>query len=123
MKGTSKMSTEARKEPSRVSLVNELSRSIEERIAWFHQMQETQPVRYRPEYNLWEVFRYKDVIHKRSAGLETTREQLQAKLEAKHKQQQRCTLPKARDYKDFQSELEILIQQWGRRIFRTKETL
>jgi cytochrome P450 len=24
-------------------------------------MQETQPVRYRPEYNLWEVFRYEDV--------------------------------------------------------------
>jgi cytochrome P450 len=24
-------------------------------------MQETQPVRYLPEYNLWEVFRYKDV--------------------------------------------------------------
>jgi cytochrome P450 len=24
-------------------------------------MQETEPVRYRPEYNLWEVFRYKDV--------------------------------------------------------------
>jgi cytochrome P450 len=24
-------------------------------------MQETQPIRYRPEYNLWEVFRYKDV--------------------------------------------------------------
>jgi cytochrome P450 len=25
-------------------------------------MQENEPVRYRPEYNLWEVFRYKDVL-------------------------------------------------------------
>jgi cytochrome P450 len=24
-------------------------------------MQETQPVHYRPEYNLWEIFRYKDI--------------------------------------------------------------
>jgi len=55
------MSAGARKEPSRISLVNELSPSIEERIAWFHQMQETEPVRYRPEYDLWEVFLYKDV--------------------------------------------------------------
>jgi hypothetical protein len=59
-------------------------------------------------------------LRKRSAGLETTREQLQVKLEAKNKQQQRCTLPKARDYKDFQSELEILIQQWGKKNIRDK---
>ena len=35
--------------------------AIERRVAWFHHMQETQPVRYRPEHNLWEVFHYKDV--------------------------------------------------------------
>ncbi len=44
-------------------LVSEGGPSIESRVAWYHHMQETQPVRYRPEYNLWEVFRYQDVQH------------------------------------------------------------
>jgi hypothetical protein len=55
------MSTEMPIGPSRDSLVSQLGPSIESRVAWFHHMQETQPVRYRPEYNMWEVFRYKDV--------------------------------------------------------------
>ena len=41
--------------------ISELDSSIESQIAWYHQMQETQPILYHPEYNLWEVFRYKDV--------------------------------------------------------------
>jgi cytochrome P450 len=41
--------------------VRELGSSLEERLLKFHYMQETQPVHYRPEYNLWEVFRYKDI--------------------------------------------------------------
>src|SRR5437667_45868 len=55
------MSTEISKKMSRHILACEPSSSLEERVAWFHHMQETQPIRYRPEYNLWEVFRYKDV--------------------------------------------------------------
>jgi cytochrome P450 len=42
-------------------LYRELGPSIESHIAWYHEMRETQPVRYRPEHNLWEVFRYKDI--------------------------------------------------------------
>jgi cytochrome P450 len=42
-------------------LIRDLGSSIESQIAWFHHMQETQPIRYRPEHDLWEVFRYKDV--------------------------------------------------------------
>jgi cytochrome P450 len=34
---------------------------MEEQAAWYHEMQEKQPVRYRPEYDLWQVFRYQDV--------------------------------------------------------------
>src|SRR5437763_3406743 len=49
------------KELSKMTLIKELDPSIESRVVWFRHMQETQPVRYRPEYNLWEVFRYKDV--------------------------------------------------------------
>ena len=45
----------------KATLVEELIASNEPRISWYHRMQETQPVHYRPEYNLWEVFRYKDV--------------------------------------------------------------
>ncbi len=55
------MSTEMHKKVSRSDLLRELVYPLEERLAWFHHMQETQPVHYRPEYNLWEVFRYKDV--------------------------------------------------------------
>jgi len=48
---------------SRYILDKELSASsMEERVAWFHRMQKTQPVHYRPEYDMWEVFRYKDVL-------------------------------------------------------------
>jgi cytochrome P450 family 109 len=49
------------KEISRNILGSESGPSIESLVAWYHQVQQTQPVRYRPEYNLWEVFRYKDV--------------------------------------------------------------
>jgi hypothetical protein len=55
------MSTKASKGVSRDILLSELDPSIESQIAWFHHMQETQPMRYRPEYNLWELFRYKDI--------------------------------------------------------------
>jgi cytochrome P450 len=55
------MSMETPKEVSRNILRSELASSVESRVAWYHQMQETQPIRYRPEYNMWEVFRYKDV--------------------------------------------------------------
>src|SRR5579864_4125755 len=49
------------KEVSRMTLIKELDPSLESRISWFQHMQKTQAVRYRPEYNLWEVFCYKDV--------------------------------------------------------------
>jgi cytochrome P450 family 109 len=53
---------EMQKEVSRSILDQELSdSSTESRVVWFQHMQETQPIRDRPEYNLWEVFRYKDV--------------------------------------------------------------
>ncbi len=55
------MSEEIRKEVSRDVLASELGSSVESHIAWYQQMQAKQPVRYRPEYDLWEVFRYKDV--------------------------------------------------------------
>lgn len=55
------MSTDMQKEVSRNILLRDLGTSIESRVSWYHQMQENQPVRYHPEYNLWEVFRYKDV--------------------------------------------------------------
>jgi cytochrome P450 family 109 len=35
--------------------------SPEAQAAWYRMMQETQPVRYQPDYDLWEVFRYDDV--------------------------------------------------------------
>lgn len=35
--------------------------SPEAQAAWYHTMQETQPVRYQPDHDLWEVFRYEDV--------------------------------------------------------------
>ena len=55
------MSTEMPQGVTRNLLVSELDPSIESQVAWFHHMQETQPIRYRPEYNLWEMFRYKDI--------------------------------------------------------------
>jgi cytochrome P450 len=61
IKDTNNMSKEMPNRPSRNILYGELGASIESRVAWYHHMQETQPVRYRPEYDLWEVFRYEDV--------------------------------------------------------------
>ena len=55
------MSMETEKRPSRDALRSEAGISVESRVAWFQHMQKTQPVRYRPDDNLWEVFRYKDV--------------------------------------------------------------
>ncbi len=56
------MSKKMHKEVSKYAINNEiLTFSREERHAWFHHMQETQPVYYHPEYNIWQVFRYKDV--------------------------------------------------------------
>ncbi|MEV0618283.1 cytochrome P450 [Nonomuraea sp. NPDC050404] len=47
--------------PTRELLFPELSDSIEARIAWFQRMQREEPLRFRPDHNLWEVFRYADV--------------------------------------------------------------
>ncbi|BAJ32821.1 MULTISPECIES: cytochrome P450 [Kitasatospora] len=47
--------------PTRELLFPDLSDDIDARIAWFQHMQKNQPLRFRPEYNLWEVFRYEDV--------------------------------------------------------------
>src|SRR5436305_15163392 len=55
------MSIGRQNEPLGSRLVRALGPSTEERQAWFHHMQETQPVRYHPASHLWEVFRYKDV--------------------------------------------------------------
>ncbi|MEV4114450.1 cytochrome P450 [Nonomuraea sp. NPDC049695] len=55
--------TSTSSKPTRDLLFPELSDSIEERISWFQQMQKNEPLRFRPEYNLWEVFRYEDVNH------------------------------------------------------------
>jgi cytochrome P450 len=55
------MSMEMQKEVFGNTLESGSGSSTEERLAWFHHMQETQPVHYRPESNWWEVFRYKDV--------------------------------------------------------------
>ena len=49
------------KSVSRDVLLSELDPAIESQIAWFHHMQKTQPIRYRPEYNLWELFLYTDI--------------------------------------------------------------
>lgn len=56
------MDVEMQRKVSREIIINELASSTEERVAWFHHMQETQPIRYRPEYNMWEVYRYKDAL-------------------------------------------------------------
>jgi len=57
------MSTEKQRQLSRDLLRSELGTSHESQVAWYHHMQQTQPLRYRPEYDLWEVFRYDDVRH------------------------------------------------------------
>lgn len=49
--------------PTRDLLFPELSDSIEARISWFQHMQKNEPLRFRPEHDLWEVFRYEDVTH------------------------------------------------------------
>ncbi|MEU5697200.1 cytochrome P450 [Actinosynnema sp. NPDC020468] len=53
--------TETSGKPTRDLLFPELSDSIDARIAWFQRMQRDEPLRFRPEYDLWEVFRYEDV--------------------------------------------------------------
>ncbi|TMC15634.1 MAG: cytochrome P450 [Chloroflexi bacterium] len=60
-KDSENMSMDMQNAPSKRAIVSELSASLEERIVWYHHMQETQPVRYRPEHNMCEVFRYGDV--------------------------------------------------------------
>jgi cytochrome P450 family 109 len=55
--------TSSPSKPTRDLLFPELSDSIESRIAWFQHMQKNQPLRFRPEYNLWEAFRYDHVQH------------------------------------------------------------
>lgn len=37
--------------------------SPEAQATWYRMMQETQPLRYQPEYDLWEVFLYDDIQH------------------------------------------------------------
>ncbi|UUV31900.1 cytochrome P450 [Amycolatopsis roodepoortensis] len=53
--------TSTSSKPTRDLLFPDLSDSIEERIAWFQHQHRVEPLRHRPEYNLWEVFRYEDV--------------------------------------------------------------
>ncbi len=55
------MSREMPNQLSRDLLRREPGPSLESQVAWYHHMQETQPIRHRPEYHLWEMFRYKDV--------------------------------------------------------------
>ena len=43
------------------SLTGAKDSSPESQSAWYRTMQETMPVRYQPDYDLWEVFRYDDV--------------------------------------------------------------
>lgn len=47
--------------PLRKLLHQDMGNTPEERAAWFRQMQETRPVSFQPEYDLWEVFRHADV--------------------------------------------------------------
>ena len=56
----------ARKElniPLTAGFQAEMGNTSESRAAWFHSMQETQPIRYRSNGGFWEVFRYDDVQH------------------------------------------------------------
>src|SRR5438552_11180799 len=43
------------------SLNGATDNSPEAQAAWYRTMHETMPVRYQPEHDLWEVFRYDDV--------------------------------------------------------------
>ncbi len=47
--------------PPRRLFRKEMGNTTEERAAWYRHMQATEPICFHPEYNLWEVFRYKDV--------------------------------------------------------------
>jgi cytochrome P450 len=47
--------------PLRKLLHPEMGQTPEERAAWFHKMQETRPISFQAEYDLWEVFRYADI--------------------------------------------------------------
>ncbi len=42
-------------------LTNAKDSSTEAQVVWYRTMHETMPVRYQPDYDLWEVFRYDDV--------------------------------------------------------------
>jgi cytochrome P450 len=53
--------TSTSSKPTRDLLFPDLSDSIDERIAWFQHMHKNEPLRHRPDYNMWEVFRYEDV--------------------------------------------------------------
>ena len=43
------MSTEMQKKPPRDIIFGQIGSTVEEHIAWYHHMQETQPIRYRSE--------------------------------------------------------------------------
>lgn len=47
--------------PPRRLFRKEMGGTTESRAAWYRHMQETEPICFHPEYDLWEVFRYKDV--------------------------------------------------------------
>jgi cytochrome P450 family 109 len=47
--------------PPRRLFRKEMGSTTEERAAWYRHMQATEPLCFHPEYNLWEVFRYRDV--------------------------------------------------------------
>ena len=47
--------------PPRRLFRKEMGSTVEERAIWYRQMQATEPICFHPEYNMWEVFLYKDV--------------------------------------------------------------
>src|SRR5690348_14043402 len=49
--------------PQRRLFRRDMGNTPESRAAWFRHMQETEPVCFHPEYELWEIFRYADVQH------------------------------------------------------------
>lgn len=49
--------------PQRRFFRKDMGNTPESRAAWFQHMQETEPVCFHPEYEMWEIFRYADVQH------------------------------------------------------------
>ena len=47
--------------PITAGFSEEMGHTPQERATWFHKMQTSQPIRYRPDGGFWEVFRYEDV--------------------------------------------------------------